>query len=316
MVDAARRNKRVVQVGSQQRSGAHFQRAVKYVQEGRIGEVYYASCWNHTPPRAVPRPQVSGGPPPGMDWDMWLGPAPKLPYAEVIERRPPGLLGLLRRHVDRVGRAPGGHRAVGDEGEGARDGGGLGRPLLRKKEGQLPDTLQVTYRYPKFLFHYSVLNHNTYGLNGDVGAARFGSYGIQFHGTKGTLFIDRGGFRITPQVMRQEEPNQPPPRPTTDSRPPGFYYTTAILPETSDTSEQHGPHVRNWLDCVKSRKRPNADIEDGHLVNTVTRLGNIAYRVGRTLRWDDEEGTGGGRRRGQPPGDGQLPRSLEARRGS
>jgi hypothetical protein len=64
-----------------------------------------------------------------------------------------------------------------------------------KKEGQLPDTLQVSYRYPKFLFHYSVLNHNTFGLNGDVGAARFGSYGIQFHGTKGTLFIDRGGFR-------------------------------------------------------------------------------------------------------------------------
>jgi hypothetical protein len=47
--------------------------------------------------------------------------------------------------------------------------------------------------------------------------------------------------------------------------------------------------VRNWLDCIKSRKRPNADIEDGHLVNTVTRLGNIAYRVGRTLRWDEKK---------------------------
>ena len=67
-----------------------------------------------------------------------------------------------------------------------------------------------------------MLNHNTYGLNGDVGAARFGSYGIQFHGTKGTLFIDRSGFRITPQVMRQEEPNQPPPTPDHRQPPAGL----------------------------------------------------------------------------------------------
>ncbi len=49
---------------------------------------------------------------------------------------------------------------------------------------------------------------------------------------------------------------------------------------------QHGPHVRNFLDCVKSRKQPIADIEAGHYANTVCRLGNIAYRVGRKLRWD------------------------------
>jgi predicted dehydrogenase len=288
MVDAARRSRRVVQVGSQQRSGAHFQRAVKYVQEGRIGDVYYATCWNHTPPRLVVRPPVTGGPPPGMDWDMWLGPAPKLPYMEVMNvgRRGywdffGGMLTEWGAHLADI--VLWAMKARGPELVVASGG------RYHKKEGNIPDTLQVTYRYPKFLFHYSVLNHNTYGLNGDLGAARFGSYGIQFHGTKGTLFIDRSGFRLTPQVMRQEEPNQPPPKPTTDSRPPGFYYTTAIMPETSDTSEQHGPHVRNWLDCVKSRKRPNADIEDGHLVNTVTRLGNIAYRVGRALRWDEKK---------------------------
>jgi predicted dehydrogenase len=157
---------------------------------------------------------------------------------------------------------------------------------FHRKQGELPDTLQVTWTYPTFLFHYSILHHNTYGLNGDLGAARFGSYGIQFHGTKGTLFLDRSGFRITPQTMRQEEPNQPPPYPTPDSRQTGFYYTTEIAPEVSDSSQQHGPHVRNFLDCVKSRARPNADIEAGHYTNTAVRLGNIAYRVGRTLKWD------------------------------
>jgi predicted dehydrogenase len=284
MVDAARRHNRVVQVGTQQRSGAHFQRAVKYVQDGRIGDVSYATCWTHFPPPA-PRPPVSGGPPPGMDWDMWLGPAPKLPYDEVwnVGRRGywdfwGGQLTEWGSHlVDIVlwamnVQAPERVVAVG------------GR--FHKKEGEIPDTLQVTFQYPKFAFHYSVLNHNTYGLNGDVGAARFGSYGMQFHGTKGTLFIDRGTFRVTPQPLRQEEPNQMPASSPPDMRAPGFYYTTEILAEQSDSSLQHEPHVRNFLDSVKSRKRAIADIEDGHHANTACRLGNIAYRLGRSVRWD------------------------------
>jgi predicted dehydrogenase len=284
MVEAARRNRRIVQVGSQQRSGAHFQRVVKYVREGRIGDVQFASVWFHSTPMK-PRPPVSGAAPATMDWDMWLGPAPKMSYEDGLNvgRRGywslwGGMLTEWGAHLADIvlwGMNVSGPQSV--VAAGARYG---------KKPGEIPDTLQITYTFPKFLFHYSILGHNSYGLNGDVGAARFGSYGIQFHGTKGTLFVDRGGFRVIPQPMRQEEANQPPPPPTSDSRQPGYYYTTQILPEQSDTSQQHGPHVRNFLDCVKSRKRPNADIEDGHHANTLCRLGNIAYRVGRKLTWD------------------------------
>lgn len=284
MVEAARRNDRVVQVGTQQRSGAHFQRAVKYVQEGRIGDVHYAACWNHTPRRA-PRPVVTGGPPPGMDWDLWLGPAPKLPYDEVwsVGRRGywdfwGGMITEWGSHLTDI--VLWAMNAQGPQSVVAAGG------QFFQKEGEIPDTLQVSYTYPSFLFHYSVLNHNTYGLNGDAGAARFGSYGMQFHGTKGTLFVDREGFSITPQTTRHEEPPLPALARASDSRPAGYYYTTEILAEQSDTSDQHGPHVRNFLDCVKSRKRPAADIEAGHYANTVCRLGNIAYRVGRRLQWD------------------------------
>ena len=91
---------------------------------------------------------------------------------------------------------------------------------------------------------------------------------------------------ITPQPIRHEEPNQPAPLPTTDSKQTGYYYTTEIQPEVSDSSIQHPVHVRNFLDCVKSRNKPNADIELAHATNTVCRLGTIAYRVGRTLHWD------------------------------
>jgi predicted dehydrogenase len=284
IVEAARRNDRVVQVGTQQRSGAHFRRAVQYVRDGRIGDVHYAACWNHTP-RAAVRTPVTGGPPPGLDWDLWLGPAPKLPYAEVLNVGRRGYWDFWGGMITEWGSHLSDVVLWAMDVQGPRSVVAAGGQFFRK-EGEIPDTLQVTYTYPDFLFHYSVLNHNTYGLNGDVGAARFGSYGMQFHGTKGTLFVDRSGFRITPQTTRVEEPDQPTPLPTTDSRQSGFYYTTEVLPEVSDTSQQHGPHVRNFLDCVKSRKRPNADVEAGHAANTVCRLGNIAYRVGRRLEWD------------------------------
>ena len=107
---------------------------------------------------------------------------------------------------------------------------------------------------------------------------------MQFHGTRGTLFVDRGGFRVTPQATRQEETNRLPATSPPDMRAPGFYYTTEIPAEQSDTSLQHEPHVRSFLDCVKSRQRPIADIEDGHYANVACRLGNIAYRTGRALR--------------------------------
>jgi hypothetical protein len=144
----------------------------------------------------------------------------------------------------------------------------------------------VTYRYPKFLFHYSVLSHSSYGLNGDVGAARFGSYGMQFHGTKGTLFIDRGGL---PHHAPDHPPRGAEPAaalPHHRQPPAGLLLHHRDPARASDSSQQHGPHVRNFLDCVKSRKRPNADIEAAMHTNTVCRLGNIAYRVGRSLRWD------------------------------
>jgi GFO/IDH/MocA oxidoreductase family protein len=159
---------------------------------------------------------------------------------------------------------------------------------FHNKGGEIPDTLHVVHEYDDFILNHSVLHHSSFGPNGDPGVARFGSYGIQFQGTQGTLFVDRAGYRFTPQTTRHEEPDHPP-RPRmwlNDERQLGYYYTTDCLPEQADSSEQHWPHLRNFLDCVISRKRPNADIEDGHYSNTVCRLGNIAYRVGRRVRWD------------------------------
>jgi predicted dehydrogenase len=162
---------------------------------------------------------------------------------------------------------------------------------FQNRGGEMPDTLEVLHQYDNFIFQFSVLSHNSWGPNGDPGAGRWGSYGIQFQGTKGTLFVDRAGFRLSPQFVRREDPNHGP-RPNIwshDDRQLGYYYTTDTTAEYGDSSVQLTSHARNFLDCVKSRKRPNADIEDGHYSNTVGRLANIAYRVGRKIQWDNSK---------------------------
>jgi len=289
MVDAARRTNRIVQVGSQQRSGAHFQRAVKYIQEGRIGDVHYATCWNHSGGQ-TPYPIVDVGttPPADLDYEMWLGPAPQKPFADVWPRRRSmywdfygGSLTEWGAHLADIvlwAMKVSGPQSVVATGA-----------HFRKKSGEIPDTLQVSYEYPNFLFQYSIMQHNGFGPNGEAGAKRFGSLGTQFHGTKGTLFVDRRGFRITPQYTRREDPVDVPAFPAFhfDDRETNVYFTAECMPEQSESSVQGVAHVRNFLDCVKTRKRPNADIEDGHHTNTVCRLGNISFRVGRKLRWDE-----------------------------
>ena len=129
MVEAARRHNRVAQVGIQQRSGAHFQRAVKAVQDGRIGDVHFAQCWNHNyspDPNGMGFPAATA-PPAGLDWEMWLGPAPRRAlYLRAAQL--PRLLGLRGRRVDELVRPPARRRALG----AAAGSPGYGRLLRRQ----------------------------------------------------------------------------------------------------------------------------------------------------------------------------------------
>ena len=291
-VEAARRNNRVVQVGSQQRSGTHFQRAVKYVHDGRLGVIRYVICWFHAGSRPETRtaanPSGPATPPADLNFDLWLGPAPQRPVAQIWP-------GGRNRYWDYYGGSMtewGAHLVDvarwGMKAQGPRSVMALGAQYARP-DSEIPDTLQALFEFDGWLFQYSVLSHNSFGPNGDPGANRQGSYGIQFHGSKGTLFVDRAGFRLTPQYVRVEEPNHAA-RPAVwsqDERQLGYFYTTETLPESGDSSLQHQAHSRNFLDCVKSRQRPNADIEEGHYSNTICRLGNIAYRLGRKVQWDN-----------------------------
>lgn len=264
MVQAARNANRVVQVGTQQRSGKHFQRAVELVRSGKLGNISFVRTWNHenSYPEGIGSPPDSD-PPPTLDWDFWLGPAPAARYNR---NRAAGTFRWFWDYsggkltdwgthlIDIV------HWAMEVSGPTAVSASG-GKYFLQDNR-ETPDTLEVLYEYPGFVLVYSSRECNSRGTEGK-------SYGIEFHGTLGTLLLDRDGFEIFPEHRREGD---------------------EYIPRTNLTrmrgSDQHAPHVRNFLDCVKSRQRPISDVEIGHRSTTAPHLGNIAFRTGQKVYWD------------------------------
>jgi len=292
MVEAARRTKRIVQVGLQQRSGSHFQRVAEIVRSGDLGEIHYVQTWIHetSPPEGIGTPPDSE-PPADLDYDFWLGPAPKVPFNSAR------FLGNWRSFsaygggritdwgvhlVDIV------HMAMGVDAPRAVTASG-GKLYLHDRR-DTPDTHEVTWEYPGFLLHYTCILHNSYGHNGDPGHKPFGSYGIQFHGTRGTLFVDRAGYRVAPQMKSHTEPGGISSRAAYDDLTGvSMYYDLEGVAGRGTTSVQHVPHVQNFLKCVKARELPVADIEIGHRSTTACHLGNIALRVDQKLHWDSQQ---------------------------
>jgi predicted dehydrogenase len=257
MVNAARRCGRVVQTGTQQRSGSHFQRAVEIVRSGQIGKVTLCRVWNvgNELPDGIGNP-ADCDPPPELDYDMWLGPAPKRPY------NPNRSHYTFRFFWDYAG------GKITDWGTHLIDiihwGMGVDAPLAVSASGgkyvipdnrETPDTMEAVFDYPGFTMVYSYRGANGLGMDGH-------GYGMQFHGTKGTLFLDRGGFEVIPDE------------------------DSGIEPVKSGGSPQNEPHVRNFLDCVKSRACPTSDVEITHRSTIPPHLGNIAFLTGRKIYWD------------------------------
>ena len=263
MVNAARRHKRVVQTGSQQRSGAHYARAVEIIRNGKLGAVSHV-CAGFIR-NAMPGFTSKGGgaPCPGLNWDMWLGPAPyrdSLPLPALYHFRwfwhySGGQMTNFGAHNLDIARwamnvkAPtsvagfGGRYAINDGGETA-------------------DVQEVIYQFPDFVLNWSVREMN--GMKA--------GFFLEFHGTKGTLDLSRSGFKVVPELWFLSE----------DS-------SKRQIEEITDPGSEYGEaHVRNFLDSVKSRQRSNADVEEGHLTAVMCHLGNIATRTGKLLGWDPE----------------------------
>ena len=272
MVGAARRYRRVVQTGTQQRSGKHFQQAAELVKSGRIGKVTQVRTWNfgNESPTGIGNPP-DAAPPKELDWDMWLGPAPMRPFNPNRFGVFPDRWSSFRWFWDYAG------GMMTDWGvhwldivqlvmgvDAPRFVSASGGKFVLEDNRETPDTILATFQYPGFICTYE--NRVANGaplLNGKTN-------GITFHGTDGTLFVDRQGLEIFPETRKSGE--------TTVDR------TQALAVENSN--QHHLDHMKNFIDCVRSRETPVADIEIGHRSTTTALLGNIAYRTGRRIEWD------------------------------
>jgi len=285
LVDVARRHGRIVQVGTQQRSGPHYQRARELVQRGYLGtisSVRMQAFRNIMPGYGAPADQ---DPPADLDWDLWQGPAPFRRYnpnRAIYHFRwfwdySGGQMTNLAAHaLDIV------HWYLGVAGPSAVTS--VGGRFSLKDNGETPDTQDTLIEYPRWT---AIWSHRE-ASRGSAGPA-----GLEFFGTKGSLSISRRGFVVTADrklapgdTVPQFADTHPVGGPVRTNASAGEYWTEPLKDESGDQRQQFREHVRNFLDCVKSRKQPLADPESGHRVATVCHLANISLRVGRKIRWD------------------------------
>jgi predicted dehydrogenase len=254
MVNAASKFGRVVQVGTWQRSVQHFINAIDFVRSGKMGKISVCRAW--TCGNAGVGHAEAQAPPPELDWDFWLGPAPKVPY------RPNRAHYNWRWFYDYAA------GLTGDWGVHMMDIVLLGmnqwHPLSVASFGgkivsgpsddrDTPDTQMAVFKFPGFVMNWEI-HVGQPGLDGG------GHHGAEFIGTNGSLIVDRGGIHWRPNGGQEGPASEP----------------------------AGGDHARNFLDCIKSRGKPRSDIESMHATTTFCHLANLAYRTGRLIEWDAE----------------------------
>ena len=262
MVEAARRNNRVVQVGTQSRSTEHVMRAMELLHQGIIGEILAAKAWNSQLRRSIGHQQPSD-PPADLDFDLWLGPAPARPYQS-------NLLPSIWRWWYDFGAGDIGNDGVHDI-DLARWGLGvtthpstvaaLGGKYFFDDDQQWPDTQYVVFEYPvpaalrgkkQLIFEQRIWS--PYFQEGHEN-------GNAFYGTKGMMILGKGaGWQV---ILERNKPG------------PSMKGSLTLA-----------PHHQDFFDSIRSGNRPHADIEIGHLTATLCHLGNIATRVGRVVHFD------------------------------
>ncbi|HRZ57944.1 MAG TPA: Gfo/Idh/MocA family oxidoreductase [Candidatus Paceibacterota bacterium] len=258
MRDAARKFNRVVQVGMQRRSTEHFRNAVEYVASGKLGKVCLVKAWMCQVRGSIGNPPDSPVPP-GVDYDTWLGPAPKRPFNR------------NRFHYNWRFFWDYGNTELGNQGVHMLDVALWGIQALRGVENclpkqvsgssgiywlndakEVPDTQVMTYDYGDLALVWELRSFgDTLPLEGTTA-------GTAFYGTEAALIVDGSGWKV--------------------------HSKKGDLGPSAKASG--GSHTKNFLECMKSRQRPNADVELGRLSTTICHLGNICTRLQRAVRFD------------------------------
>ena len=287
MQKVAGRTKRVVQVGTQQRSAPHYKKAKELLRGGAIGNVVSVQCnfFRNVMPGIGNPPD--GDAPADLNWDMLLGPAPQHRY------NPNRALYHFRWFWDYSGGQMTnlGHHSLDivhwifDIAAPKAVSSSGGRYFL-KDNGEVPDSQDAIIEYPKF---NTIVQFRECAAG--AGVSSMGS--LTFMGTKGTMTLGRDGYVILPDkkidpinafahIIGGHPVGGPQPVPEVE----GEFWTGKAEDKSGDWKQQYVDHAQNFLDCVKSRKTPNSDLASSHWVSTTCHLANISARTGRKIVWD------------------------------
>jgi predicted dehydrogenase len=278
IVEAAREHPEpVFLTGTQHRSAPHIARAAQIVQSGEIGEVHFVSVWNYS--NSLPGIPVvpDQDPPADLDWDFYLGPAPRVPYNP--NRHGPRYRVWKDYSSGRVSdygvhRFDSVHQIMGCDTPTSCNASAYRYCL--GGAGDHPDVLQATYEYPGWMMSYEALELNGFGSmariteglphHGATPGGRNRPNGMMFVGTRATLIVDRRALELIPE--------------------PGQEGKIPAITEGAD--EPTGLHARHFIRCVRDGEEPRSGARVGHRAGVVCHLANISYKVGRKLRWDPE----------------------------
>ena len=266
MVDAAQRNHRVVQMGTQWRSGRHYGEAIEMVQSGRLGKIRQVRAWACLDWLGGIGNPPDGDVPAGVDYDMWLGPAPERPFNpnrfhfnfRWFWDYAGGLMTDWGVHLINLalwGMGPAPPKTVASTG---------GKWAL-DDASETPDTQITVYEFPTYTLLWEHQIQGGVGIGGRP-------HGLAFSGLDGTLIVDQDGWEVIPEPKKK------------GLRP----YLRKTDPNDRN-SDGRLAHVRNFLECVRTRRQPVTNIEVGHFVTTVSLLGNVALRSGSKIVWDAEK---------------------------
>ena len=263
MVKAVRKYNKIVQVGQQQRSGDHWTTAIDYIKSGKLGQLRKTNVWSNFN-YGIGQPKVPDEPvPAGVDFDMWLGPAPQRSFNKA--------------------RFHGSWRMFWDYGGGLLTDWGvhlMDMALWAKDINTGPlavvatggnfayadhahetfDTMNVSWQMPD----HTISWQNTAGVEtGPWGR----NYGLAFIGNDASIVIDRSSFDFFPEMQNGQ-------------------YKVAAMPRQAG-HDSHEMHVKNWIDCLKTHKEPVCPIETGRLAAIYTHMGNIALRTNSRVEWNE-----------------------------
>lgn len=259
--DAAAKYGRIAQMGTQWRSGEHYAEAVGMVRSGKIGKVRQVRCTAYLDWVTDCGNPPDSDPPAGVNYDMWLGPAPARAFNKNrfhfnfrwFWDYAGGLMTDWGVHLINIALW-----AMGPEWPKAVISSG-GKYVLRDNT-ETPDTQITVYDFPSYTL---IWEHQVQcGLGPDRR-----EHGVAFTGTDATLIVDQKGWEIFAEPKKK--------------------MAVIEMKRTANADEKvRAAHARNFLDCVRSRQQPVENLEVGHHVSAVAHLGNLALRSRSRIEWD------------------------------